>query len=631
MIYGINLHSIKKYQILIIKWSFIFLLCIIPFISYCQSLSETDSALILYESDSLSDKELLPVLEILANYSDPNDKLIYSNELIALSLDLNESDYLYVGYLNKGNALRMKSELVQALESYFNASKVAEENSMTYDLNRLNISIADIYSERGDHTNATRYYLKAINSIQEGNSDSLGLAKAYENLGDEYLNYNMPDSALFYFNKSGAIFENLNDLEGIAYNFGNRGIALAELGKDEQAKDFINKAITQLEMMENYYPISIFLTYMSDIYLNQSNTTVALNYARRSLDLATKYDLKDQIRDAHYKLSELYERTDDYKNSLIHYKSYKAYVDSVNNYSSIQDLANMRSDFEIAKKQIEVDLLNQQKKNQKIVVIGVISALVVLIIFAIGLVRRNRFIEHTNGIIEREKARSDNLLLNILPEEIAQELKENGKVKARKFEEVSVMFADFIGFTRHSNNLSPEVLVTSVDFFFSKFDAIIEKNGLEKVKTIGDAYMCAAGLPFPEKDHAQKIICAAVEILEFVENVKKETPEGIVPFDIRIGINSGPVVAGVVGTKKFVYDIWGDTVNIASRMESNSESGKINISETTFDLIKEKYECISRGEIDVKNKGLMKMYFISDSLLNNENNSIKDVAKHSSY
>jgi len=203
--------------------------------------------------------------------------------------------------------------------------------------------------------------------------------------------------------------------------------------------------------------------------------------------------------------------------------------------------------------------------------------------------------------------------LNILPEETAEELKQNGKVQAKKFDSVTVLFTDFEGFTNFAENLSPEKLVESVDFYFSKFDEIMEKYDLEKIKTVGDSYMCAGGLPFPTEDHAQKMVQAGFEIAAFVKEAKKTNDKDQTRFDIRIGINTGPVVAGVVGTKKFSYDIWGDTVNIASRMESNSEPGKINISENTYELIKDTFDCEYRGKIKAKNRGMMKMYFVNKS------------------
>ncbi|MGB5321127.1 adenylate/guanylate cyclase domain-containing protein, partial [Lutimonas sp.] len=382
--------------------------------------------------------------------------------------------------------------------------------------------------------------------------------------------------------------------------------------QDELAKDEINHAINMFEKMEKYYPITIFLTYMSDLYLNQGDWDAALGYAQRSLELAEKYGLKDEISKANLQLSKLYEESGDAKASLKYFKDHISYKDSVNNISAVQQMANIRTDFEISQKQLEVDLLNQQKRNQRIVVIATIIALILIIGLAIGLFRRNKFIEKTKQLIEIEKERSDKLLLNILPEGTAKELKDNGKVNPQKFDSVTVMFTDFEAFTKYSQDLTPELLVKSVDYHFSKFDQIIEKYGLEKIKTIGDSYMCAGGLPIPTKDHAQKMLHAALEIRDFIENIKRSEVREITHFNIRIGIHTGPVVAGVVGIKKFAYDIWGDTVNIASRLESNSEPGKINISENTYHLIKDSFDCEYRGEIQAKNKGMMKMYYVNN-------------------
>jgi len=335
-----------------------------------------------------------------------------------------------------------------------------------------------------------------------------------------------------------------------------------------------------------------------------------LNYAQRSLDLATQYKLKEQISDANLTLSKLYESNGNQVASLKHYKQHIAYRDSIINLENVQQIADLRTDFEVSQKQIEVDLLEQKRKTQRIVTFATAIALFFIGILAILWYRRYLFIRKTKKIIEEERDRSDRLLLNILPEETANELKLNGKVKAKKHEAVTVLFTDFKGFTSYSENLSPETLVETVDFYFSKFDTIIEKHGLEKIKTIGDAYMCAGGLNVSEDNHAHKMILAAKEITAFVEETKNNIAINDLTFDIRIGINSGPVVAGVVGSKKFAYDIWGDTVNVASRMEAMSEPGKINVSQGTYELIKDTWTCEYRGEIDVKNRGKLKMYFV---------------------
>ncbi|HWJ92743.1 MAG TPA: adenylate/guanylate cyclase domain-containing protein [Flavisolibacter sp.] len=207
-----------------------------------------------------------------------------------------------------------------------------------------------------------------------------------------------------------------------------------------------------------------------------------------------------------------------------------------------------------------------------------------------------------------EKKKSDELLLNILPADTAEELKITGSAQAKQYPSVTVLFADFRGFTRLSEKLHPQVLVAELNFFFSAFDRIVEKYNIEKIKTIGDAYMCAGGLPVENDTHAEDVVKAAVEMRDFIRQHRSKESELV--FEIRIGVNTGPVVAGIVGLRKFAYDIWGDTVNIASRMETTSEPGKINISGATYELIKDRFDCVYRGKINAKNKGEIDMYFV---------------------
>ena len=317
-------------------------------------------------------------------------------------------------------------------------------------------------------------------------------------------------------------------------------------------------------------------------------------------------------------MSSLYEAKGDFTNAFKYQTQFIAQKDSLFNLATNDKIRGLQFDFDLEKKEDQIGLLEKEseilelnKKRQKIVnyISFIIAGLILLL--AVGLYRRNKFIQKTKQIIEEEKDRSDKLLLNILPEETAIELKENGKVKAKQFNSVTVLFTDFKGFTQYSEHLSPEALVETIGFYFSKFDEIVKSYGLEKIKTIGDAYMCAGGLPFPTEDHANKMIMAAFEIAEFVDQTKKNEEAAEKIFDIRIGIHTGPVVAGVVGSTKFAYDIWGDTVNVASRMESMSEPGRINISENTYNLVKEDFECEFRGEIEAKNRGKMKMYFVN--------------------
>ncbi|MEM6964923.1 MAG: adenylate/guanylate cyclase domain-containing protein [Bacteroidota bacterium] len=230
--------------------------------------------------------------------------------------------------------------------------------------------------------------------------------------------------------------------------------------------------------------------------------------------------------------------------------------------------------------------------------------------------RQKNALEKINQEIDQERKRSDELLLNILPAPIANELKVSGKASAQKYQNVTVLFTDFKDFTKISERLTPEQLVRELDYCFRGFDFIISQYGIEKIKTIGDAYMAATGLS-SKRTMPINIIKAALEMQEFLEDYKKERMvKGLPFFEARIGIHTGPVVAGVVGVKKFAYDIWGDTVNIAARMEANAEVGRVNISEETYRQVKYNFDCEYRGKIEAKNKGYIDMYHVKQPVAN---------------
>lgn len=213
--------------------------------------------------------------------------------------------------------------------------------------------------------------------------------------------------------------------------------------------------------------------------------------------------------------------------------------------------------------------------------------------------------------LEAEKRRSEQLLLNILPVVVADELKDRGKVEPVNYESVSVLFTDFKGFTELSEQLTPKQLVDELDYCFSYFDEVIEKHNLEKLKTIGDSYMAVGGIPNVNSTHAIDAVLAALEIQAFIEQRKEQHMRNNTPYwEMRIGIHSGSLIAGVIGQKKFAYDVWGDTVNTASRMESSGVPGKINISQSTFELIKDFFICNYRGKLPAKNKGDLDMYLV---------------------
>jgi class 3 adenylate cyclase len=575
---------------------------ILPAASQDQKIA--DSLKKIYQQNILKDSAKLELLRNLSfnEIKDLNLSLQYAEELIKLSASLGNDLYLHRGYFLKGNKKRLFGNLDEALDAYFKSGEAARKAKSLKAEGNTYGAIADIYAVSNNHNNARIYYDKAIATLRQSN-DSIALASAISNSGDEFLTNKIYDSALLYFRESGLIFEKLNYQIGKAYSQGNIGMVYANTGNNNLAEKNINEAIRILEEVGDYYPICVYLISMSDIYLQKGDEPTAFKYAERSLKLAEQYGLKEQISDANRKLSELYESTGNLGESLKYYKNYIAYRDSVNNIKSVQNMADLRTDYEVSQKQVEVDLLNKEKRNQRNIMISL------AIILALGAILLSTLYWYYRTIA-REKKRSESLLLNILPAETAKELKLKGKVDAVKFDEVTVLFTDFVAFSKYAEHTEPEQLVKSIDFYFKGFDEITTKYGLEKIKTIGDAYMCACGLPTANKTHARNVILAAKEMIELV-STEMNAQDGLSHFDVRIGVHTGPVVAGIVGIKKWQYDIWGDTVNIASRMESKSMPGRVNMSETTYTIIKDEFPCEYRGEIEVKNRGLLKMYFLS--------------------
>ncbi|MCA0153069.1 adenylate/guanylate cyclase domain-containing protein [Winogradskyella vincentii] len=578
---------------------------------YSQNQKEADSLKRIYESGERNGEAKLELLNNLAFHSTSNFKesIGYADELINEALKSSNYLYVYRGYIQKGQTYRIAGNITEALNTFIKASEIAEKLKNEKYLGGGYLTIADTYSEIENNANAELYYQKAI-AILSRTDDYITLGSAYLNSGYHYYLKKEYDQALANYKASNAIFDKLEYPIGIAYNIGNIGMVYAEQGRDLEAMQSINEAIETLEQFEDYYAISEYLSSMSNVYVSQKKFSKALEYDHKSLDMAKKYGLKKQISASNFSLSNLYEKLGNTDASLQHFKEHVLYRDSIKNLEAIENMANMRTDFEVAQEQAKTTISEQKRKNQKIILWSTIGVLFLIGILAIGLYNRNKYIKSTNKIIATEKERSDQLLLNILPEDTAQELKDNGRVEAKKFPSVTVLFSDFKGFTSYAEKLSPEELVDTIEYYFSNFDLIMDKYGLEKIKTIGDSYMAVGGLSFDKVNQAKEMLLAAKEMNDFVSKAKIDNITSAT-FDIRIGINTGPVVAGVVGTRKFAYDIWGDTVNIASRMESNSKAGRINISENTYQIIKNDFDCEYRGELAVKNRGEMKMYFVN--------------------
>jgi len=578
----------------------------------------------------------------------------YADKAITLADQIDFKKGKAYALKHKGIAEYYQGKYKEVLENWTQSLQTFEAIQDTLGIANLSSNLGGVYYDQGSLAKALDYYLESL-SLSEKLKDPVRITSALLNIGSVFSQTNDYDKALDYYKQVEPYLATLNNIQlqsaylwGLGEVYSKKGDhenalkqykealainkdtpeyahILTAIGKEERQIGNIQKAV-------EYFDLAYKTAKDSDQPLDQVRTLLAIGNTYKNSDpkkalvvyqnaesLAVDIDTKEELRDIYKGKAIAYETVGQYKNAYAYQNKYLELKDELFNIATDDKIRGLQFEFDLEKKDNEIGLLEQeaqiadlQAKRQKYVIYGTILGLLLVFVLAVGSYKRYRFVNKTNKIIEEEKNRSENLLLNILPDETALELKQNGKVKAKKFESVTVMFTDFKGFTSYSQNLSPELLVKTVDYYFSKFDAIMEKYGLEKIKTIGDAYMCAGGLPFPTEDHPYKMVQAAFEIAQVMEETKLNPPKDIVPFDVRIGINTGGIVAGVVGTKKFAYDIWGDTVNVAARMESLSEPGRVNVSQSTYLLIKDSYNCEHRGQIHVKNKGMMDMYFVND-------------------
>lgn len=521
---------------------------------------------------------------------------------------------------NQGTVYYNKADDAKALELYLKALKVAEQTTDSLRIATILLNIGAVYANKtATYDNALEYYFRALKiGTSTGDKPILGTTNA--NIGEIYFLRNEIEKALIYFKES------LKDYEGTE----NFPFALNNLGKvyekkkeyatavqhHQQAYDFARKLDAPLDMAQS-------LLGLGDTYFLQGDADKAIKYYKEAESIALNISQANQeLKIAYAGLAMSYARKSDFSNAFKYQTLLTGIKDSLYNIDNDKKLKSLQFTFDIQKKEAEVDLLKKDKElqelqlnKQKAAKNILFAGLIVAFIIALIIYRNYRNKIKVNKILDRQNAEIESLILNILPEEVAGELQKTGNATPRYYEKASVLFTDFKSFSALADKLSPQEVVTELNECFVAFDDIIEKYNLEKIKTIGDAYMCAGGIPTPDDAHVFNIIKAGIEIQEFIKerNLRRQEIH-LPPWDIRIGINTGPLVAGVVGKKKYAYDIWGGTVNIASRMESNGEPGRVNVSSATYELIKEKYACTHRGKIFAKNIGEIDMYFVEHAL-----------------
>ncbi|MCP9766157.1 adenylate/guanylate cyclase domain-containing protein [Lacihabitans soyangensis] len=411
---------------------------------------------------------------------------------------------------------------------------------------------------------------------------------------------------------SKTLEENLGAQYYLYKNFEKLSKGYEILENYDLALYYLKKSIESREIVYGQEKLREYSDYESEYQMKIEQSRIKLEEETKRLDLEKQIELKAlkfefEKKQALAKTEEEKKRLvleEELKRKLILLKyeeKQKAITLKFNQEKEIAKINQEKKDA-LAKAEIE-----NSKYEKNIWALGMALSLALLGFAGFSYFQKQK----DNKKIALEKRKSDDLLLNILPHEVAEELKLNGESSARHYDEVSVLFTDFVNFTQKSEQLGVQKMLDELNVCFTEFDVIMEKYGLEKIKTIGDAYLAVSGLPTSSINHAQNAVNAGLEILEFINKKRSQNENS---FEIRIGIHSGPVIAGIVGVKKFAYDIWGDTVNTAARMEQNGEKGKLNVSGSTYALIGEQFDCEYRGKIETKGKGALDMYFVKKSI-----------------
>lgn len=562
--------------------------------------------------------------------------------------------YLAISYSLQGNYNLSLSYFEKSISEYKKINYKSGISSVTNNM-------GGTYYYLDKYPQALKCYQKVLD-IQKELKDPKTIAITTQNIGGIYSKLDDYNNALKYYQKAYAVYVKLNDAKAIAQNLNstgsiqirlkdyssahknlNRALEIANTEKDKQirlevlnnlgtlfykqsnyskALDFFNNTLLLAKEMNSQQYISDSQISLGKIYIDQGEYKIATEKCTQGLTIAQKIGSISLKKDACDCLYESYKSLGNGQKALQYYEKSNIFEDSLNS----KETSNRMMSMEFQKQQL-TDSIAQVKKDHIIQIKhkeevqkqekqrnAVIITLCFILVIAGGLWNRLNFVRKSRAALKIEKDRSEELLLNILPEEIAEELKQKGSVNARNFNLVSILFTDFKSFTQTAEKMSPQSLVEEINICFKAFDMISEKYQIEKIKTIGDSYMAAGGIPNPDETSLKNIVLAGLEMQEFV--TKRKTENEIINkigFEMRLGIHAGPIVAGIVGVKKFQYDVWGDTVNTASRIESNGMVGKVNISESLYHLIKNE-DCFSfeyRGNIQAKGKGELKMYFVT--------------------
>ncbi len=534
--------------------------------------------------------------------------------------------YNYIGVI-----YRNISNYPQAMSFYLKALELAEKNQNEKEIAYAYNNIGNLYLIQKQYTLSLENTLKSLASFQRL-GDKRGAGYAHLRMGEVYEKQGMREQAIENYQESLRLRTELGDKEGLITPLNGLANILRQMKEYGKSLENYQKSISIERELSHKKGLAASLIGAATVYAELGNVATALAYAQEALGAAEGAGAMREVKDALKILYDAHAKTGDFQEAFRWQTRFLRLKDSLDNDETNKQLSLLRTEYEAEKREAEIQSLNDARRLQSIVLYGLLAGVLLLAVLLLVLIRfnnqrreANKALQAQNRKVEQERERSDQLLLNVLPSVIAERMKRGETTIAESFSEATVLFADIVGFTDISSRSSAADVVNLLDAIFSDFDALAEKYDLEKIKTIGDAYMVVSGVPLYTPDHAERIARFALDMMTVMHkygsfSASPDEPQKVANIlQIRIGIHVGAVVAGVIGKKKFTYDLWGDTVNTASRMESHGEAGKIHLSHAVYHLLHEiplaneqtpRFLFEERGEIKVKGKGQMKTYYL---------------------
>jgi class 3 adenylate cyclase/tetratricopeptide (TPR) repeat protein len=583
--------------------------------------------------------KILTALGAIASIKgDINQALEYQTKALAIFERIGEKKGIAMSINNIASIKFEQGYFKDALDYYLYSLKLREEIKDEQGILTCLNNIGSVYTTQAEddkqaskeiHKKALEYYTKASALAKKlGNKSSE--ATILQNIADIQTKEKDFNNALLNHLQALKIRENIQDIQRLALSYYSVGKVYAQQKQYNLALENYQKGLEIAQKLGDKLTEAKIHIYIAETYYEQENIDKGLTHAQEGLAKAEKTGSLVDVMEAKFILSKLYDAKGDFKLAYQFRVRHQELRDSLFNEQNSKILNKLQTKLHEAKdRENQLKIAEQQRQNQRnIIYASVIGLFLVTVAFLLYrgqqkqkknnsiLQIKNKEIEKISKEVmlqsletEEERKKSEKLLLNILPAEVAQELKETGKTQVRYFKSITVLFADVKGFSALATKVSPQELIAELDATFSKMDEISQKYNLERIKTIGDCYMACGGLPNTNQTHPFEVVLAALEIQHWMEAERQRRQGNF--WQVRLGMHTGEAVAGVIGKTKFAYDVWGNTVNLASRMESGGEVGKINVTEDTYELVKDFFIGEYREEIEAKNIGKVKAYFIT--------------------